>query len=242
MIKKQTSDGLYYHDSELNSPNVFAYFHGFNENPLYSSFYKILYPKIKDLIRVVMPINPYANSGWEKPHNGLYIGSHFIRHIVRAFPGVRIPAGYSAGADPDYILLEPGLHGFVSVAGKSDQYQNVLKFAGTKIPVIAFAGTADTSENSYTLDQKTWVKWFQTEGGGNLTWIVYDSATHGAVDDKAFSDSRLIEWIKKVIDANLTNPVPQPIDDPVLKAYFREAEGKLIIETESGKTLRFTPE
>lgn len=239
MTIKSTPEGFTYHDSGLNSPNVIAYFHGFNENPLYSSFYKILYPKIKDLIRVMMPVNPYPNSGWEKPYNNLPLGTYFIRLLVSRVPGIRLASGYSAGADPDYLLKEPGLHGFISVAGKSDQYQNVLSFAKTGIPVIAFAGTADTSENSYTLDQKTWVKWFQTEGGGNLTWIVYDSATHGAVDDKAFSDSRLTEWIKKIIDATPVEP-PVEIKDPVVESYWNGS--KLVVITESGLKKELTPD
>lgn len=240
MVKKQTSDGLYYWDSELPSSVVIPYFHGFNENPQYSAFYKTFYPKIKDRWRVVMPLNPYPNSGWEKPHAGSLIGTVFLEKFKTMFAGSKIiPASFSAGADPDYLLKVPGLAGFISVAGKSDQYQNVLTFATTGVPVIAFTGTADTSENHHDLVVKTWVTWFKG-AGGNLTFTDYSGANHGQVAAKAYTpDPNLINWIEKVVGTDPINPV---VKDPVKSAYFVESEGKLIIETEGGKILKFTPD
>lgn len=234
-----------------SGPDVKIYMDGWSEkpNPLASSFYNKLLPSIKDRVTCYMAI-PLPKTGWEKPWNGTMMGTDFLNFVADQHPeSTRIfLSGYSAGGDPGYVYAAKRITAFASVAGSDlNGYNGMMEWRKKKIPVWSFIGTHDGSENSKANCEKTWITWYQYGNNMASTPIdslynncpTYVSGDHLAVDDYAYNPANgLWEWFDSIGQA----APPQPsVDDPVVKSYYRPSEDKLIMETESGLTLKFQP-
>lgn len=224
-----------------SGPDVIVYFDGYSSapNPLASNFYRYFLPSIQSKVTCYIPI-PFANSGWEKPWNNSWLGTDFLNYISDQHVTERIfVTGYSAGGDPGYVYGARRVTAFASVAGSDSNYNPMMNWRDNGIPVWSFIGTSDTSENSRANCEKTWIAWFSPVG--RLKGPTYVTGGHGSVDDYAYNPvNGLWAWFDSI--GKPVDPEPIPVDDPVLKAYFRSSENKLIIETQSGKVLKFTPD
>lgn len=228
-----------------SGPDVVVYMDGYSSapNPLGSSFYRSFLPSIQSKVTCYIPI-PLANSGWEKPWNGTWIGIDFLKFVVSENQGKRIfVTGYSAGGDPGYIYAVDGITAFASVAGSDTNWNGMMGWRGKLIPVWAFIGTSDTSENSRANCEKTWISWYYgTDHLGNLRngAPTYVNGGHGSVDDYAYNPANGL-WVW--FDSIGKQPVPPPLIDDQGKAwYYSESEKVIIFETVNGKKLRVTPD
>jgi len=241
----KTPSGISYYKFG-NGSDVVIYMDGYSSNPqpLQSSFYKSFHPSISTKVTCYIPI-PLANSGWEKPWNGTWIGIDFLKFVVSENNGKRIfVTGYSAGGDPGYIYAVDGITAFASVAGSDTNWNGMMGWRGKLIPVWAFIGTSDTSENSRANCEKTWISWFYgTDHLGNLRngAPTYVNGGHGSVDDYAYNPANgLWAWFDSI--GKPTEPLPVPIDDQGKSWYYSESEKVIIFETQNGKKLRVLPD
>jgi hypothetical protein len=248
MTKLLTPSGISYYKIG-SGPDVIVYFEGYSSspNPLNSTFYKSFLPSISARVTCYLPIN-FPNAGWEKPWNGTFTGTDFLNFVADENPEKRIfVTGFSAGGDPGYIYKAKKVTAFASVAGSDlNNYNGMMEWRNKGIPVWAFIGTNDTSENSRANCEKTWVTWYYY--GGNTSNVptgklkdgkpTYVTGGHSSVPTFAYNPANgLWEWFETI--GNPTNPV---LKDPVKVAYFETGEGKLIVETEGGRVLKFTPD
>lgn len=241
MAQLKTGSGISYYKYGTG-PDIIVYMHGYGENPLSSAFYKSFYPSIQDKVTCYMGLIP-GTSGWEKPWNGVSIGEDFLKFVVSENPGKRIfIATFSAGADPDYLYNVKGITAFASVAGKADNYKGFMAWVPEAPPVYAFAGTNDTSQNSFALCSKTWTSWFVGAGGGSkLIWKPITGANHGGVAAYAYNPTNgLWEWFDSI--GKQPDPINPVTKIPVKNAYFILPDKKLEVELENGEVLRFTPD
>lgn len=215
MEKLKTPSGIYYYKIG-NGPDIKVYMHGYQEDPLSSSFYRSMYPSIKDKVTLYMGLIPGV-AGWEKPWAGVTIGEDFLKFVVSENLNKRIfVSGFSAGADPDYIFNVKGITAFASVAGKSDNYKGFTAWVAGAPPVYAFAGTADTSVNAYALCEKTWNQWYRNFGGASkLIWKPITGATHGSVASNAYNpNTGLWQWFDSQGQISVPQPEPEIIINP----------------------------
>lgn len=223
-----------------SGPDVVIYMDGFssNPNPLGSSFYKSFLPSIQDNVTCYISI-PFANTSWEKPWNGTLLGTDFLNFVAEQHPNARIfVTGFSGGADPGYIYGAKRITAFASVAGSDlNGYKGMMWWREQGIPVWAFIGTTDTSENSRANCEKTWISWFDPVGDLKLTYV---TGGHGSVPVYAYNPANgLWAWF----DSIGKQPEPPPlIDDQGKSWYYSESEKVIIFETVNGKKLRVTPD
>lgn len=256
------ASGLCFGQRELTTPSghkyklwdecrdcpLVVYLPGKDENINISIFVTKWVPANKSKFVIATPYFVSGKSGWQwEISPGTFSGTAFFRYVKYNHPndGRAYGTGFSAGSDYDvWAALGNEVTAVAMCAGSGDNYNNVVLWAQSGVPVRHYHGTSDgapgfTSPNNFKLGQKTAISWFQNTGLGKMEFIEIPNGGHSSAPARAYDPAGdLATWFLSYPK----NPVPVPIDDPVLKAYFRESEGKLIIKTESGKTLRFTPD
>lgn len=239
-----TPSGIKYHKFGTG-PDVVVYMDGYSSypNPLGSAFYKQFYPYIKDKATVYMAI-PFPSTGWEKPWNGKLLGTDFLNFVVHEHPTARIfVTGFSAGGDSGYIYGAERVTAFAAVAGSDlNNYNGMMNWRTKGIPVWAFIGTNDTSENSRANCEKTWVVWYY--GSDHLGKLkdgtpTYVTGGHSSVPAYAYNPANgLWEWFNSIGKP----PDNSGIDKHGLKFYLRHTDGKIVFEFEGGVLKEVTPD
>lgn len=236
----KTSSGISYYKFG-SGPDVIVYFDGYSSspNPLGSAFYKSFLPSIQSKVTCYLPI-PLASSGWEKPWNGTWIGTDFLNFVADQHATGRIfVTGFSAGGDSGYIYGAKRVTAFASVAGSDlNNYNGMMNWRDNGIPVWAFIGTTDTSENSRANCEKTWINWFDPVGDLKLTYV---TGGHGSVPGYAYNPANgLWAWFDS-IGKQPEPPDNSGIDKPGLKFYLRK-DGKIVFEFEGAILKELTPD
>jgi hypothetical protein len=246
-MKELTSpSGLRYKlwDDVKDAP-LLIYLSGKDENINSSIFVNQFVPANKDKFIIAAPYFIAGKSGWEWMLQNNFAGVTFTKEMKTLNPGDgrTFITGFSAGGTYDvYARLATDITAFCSCAGSGDDYHSVVEFATKGVPGKHYHGDADgapyyTSPNNYKLGKKTAIDWFRA-AGGNIEFITIPGGGHSSAPQRAYSTTEnLAAWF--LSKGNPTNPV---LKDPVKNSYFVESEGKLIVETESGKVLKFTPE
>lgn len=217
-----TPSGIQYHKFG-NGPDVIIYMDGYSENPnpLGSSFYRSLFPTISNKVTCYMPI-PLPKQGWEQTlSNGKKRGTEFLDFVADNHLTERIfVTGYSAGGDPGYIYAAKRITAFASVAGSDlNGYKGMMTWRSKGIPVWAFIGTTDTSENSKANCETTWVKWFAPVGNLKLSYV---TGGHGSVPVYAYNPANgLWDWFDS-INKPIPAPDPVPTKEPITDFYVLE--------------------
>ncbi|HEY3403880.1 MAG TPA: hypothetical protein VGK59_10865 [Ohtaekwangia sp.] len=222
--------------------DVIVYMDGFYKNvtptPLNTSFNLSFLPSIQSNVTCYIPI-PIMNAAWEKlMSSGLMMGTDFLNFVADENPEPKriFVTGYSAGGDPGYLYGAKRVTAFASVAGSDIQgYHGMMAWRDNGVPVWAFIGTTDTSENSRANCEKTWISWFDPVGDLKLTYV---TGGHGSVDDYAYNPANgLWAWFDSIDKPVVSPPPPVPIPqrDTITATYFLPDNDTTYMIGKSGK-------
>lgn len=227
--------GLKYLEYSTNGPLI-VYYAGLGEDIRYSEFVKKFVPANRDRFTIVVPYQ----SSWEKPmSDGKFLAVWFMREVKKIYPRPKptTSTGFSLGASFGFqaqMAIDGEADVVVICAGSGSNEATVNAFGATGIPVRHYHASGD---RQITID-KGKVRYTWLRGRLDNNFIEIPGGSHGTAPAVAYApETKLGDWI-----LSFGNPINPVIKDPVKSAYFVESEGKLIIETESGKTLRFTPD